>query len=73
MDRILLRLTDIFAKAPDYVLNFKKRALLGLTVIFLFILYGIFTLTSFDMFTDSLLQASKFTASINAVDESTLN
>ena len=55
MDRILLSLTDIFAKAPDYILNFKKRVLLGLTVIYLFMLYGIFTLTSFDMSTDSFL------------------
>ena len=55
MDRILLSLTDIFAKAPDYVLNFKKPVLLGLGVISSFFLVSIIFLTSFDLSTDSFL------------------
>ena len=56
MDRILLSLTDVFAKGPDYVLNFKKPVLLGLAVISSFFLFSIISLTSFDLSTDSYLE-----------------
>ena len=67
MDRILLSLTDVFAKGPDYVLNFKKPVLLGLAVISSFFLFSIISLTSFDLSTDSFLEEEN--PAIVALDE----
>jgi len=56
MEKALLKLTDLFAQTPDLILNYKKQVLAGLIGASLFLFYGIFSFTSFDMSTDSFLE-----------------
>ena len=56
MEKLLLTLTGFFAKVPNKILLYKKAVLAALTGISLFLFYGIFTLTTFDMSTDSFLE-----------------
>ncbi|MDA9367110.1 hypothetical protein N9R40_00475, partial [bacterium] len=56
MEKILLDLTKFFAKTPSLALKFKRYILLGLAVISVFLFYGIFTLTIFDVSSDSFLE-----------------
>ena len=56
MEKVLLKVTELFGKTPNLVLGYKKRVLAGLAIISAFLLYGIFNLTVFDMSTDSFLE-----------------
>ncbi len=56
MEKTLLRLTDLFGKTPNFNLHYKKQVLISLSALSLFLFYGIFTLTVFDMSTDSFLE-----------------
>ena len=56
MDKILLRLTELFGKIPSLILDYKKQVLSSLVIISAFLLYGVFNLTVFDMSTDSFLE-----------------
>ena len=56
MEKALLKLTELFAQTPNLILNYKKRVLAGLIGASLFLFYGIFSFTSFDMSTDSFLE-----------------
>ena len=56
MDRILLRLTELFGKAPNLILVYKKQVLSTLVIASAFLLYGVFNFTVFDMSTDSYLE-----------------
>jgi len=56
MEKALLKLTDLFAQTPNLILNYKKQVLAGLIGASLFLFYGIFSFTSFDMSTDSFLE-----------------
>ena len=56
MEKVLLDLTKFFAKSPSLALKFKKYILIGLVVISAFLFYGIFTLTIFDVSSDSFLE-----------------
>ena len=56
MEKILLTLTELFAKTPNVILNYKKQVLTSLALISAFLFYGIFNLTVFDMSSDSFLE-----------------
>ena len=56
MEKILLTLTELFAKTPNVILNYKKQVLTSLALISAFLFYGIFSLTVFDMSSDSFLE-----------------
>ena len=56
MEKILLTLTELFAKTPNVILNYKKQVLTSLALISSFLFYGIFSLTVFDMSSDSFLE-----------------
>jgi len=56
MEKILLRLTELFGKTPSLILNYKKQVLTSLVIISAFLLYGVFNHTVFDMSTDSYLE-----------------
>ena len=56
MEKLLLSLTDFFAEVPSKILQYKKMVLAAITGTSLFLFYGIFTLTIFDMSTDSFLE-----------------
>jgi predicted RND superfamily exporter protein len=56
LDRILLRLTELFGKAPNLILFYKKQVLSTLVIASAFLLYGVFNFTVFDMSTDSYLE-----------------
>ena len=56
MEKLLLALTGFFATVPNKILLYKKAVLAALTGTSLFLFYGIFTLTTFDMSTDSFLE-----------------
>ena len=56
MERILLALTKLFSKTPNFILHYKRQVLAVLLVISAFLFYGIFSLTVFDMSSDSFLE-----------------
>ena len=56
MEKVLLKLTELFGETPNVILNYKKQVLTGLVIISVFLFYGIFSLTVFDMSTDSFLE-----------------
>ena len=56
MEKILLTLTELFAKTPNVILNYQKQVLTSLALISAFLFYGIFSLTVFDMSSDSFLE-----------------
>ena len=56
MEKVLLKLTELFGETPNVILNYKKQVLAGLVIISVFLFYGIFSLTVFDMSTDSFLE-----------------
>ena len=56
MERILLALTELFSKTPNFILHYKRQVLAVLLVISAFLFYGIFSLTVFDMSSDSFLE-----------------
>lgn len=56
MERILLALTKLFSKTPNFILQYKIQVLAVLLVISAFLFYGIFSLTVFDMSSDSFLE-----------------
>ncbi len=67
MEKILLSVTQGFAKVPDKVLRFKRTVLLLLVLSTAFLTYGIFTRTSMDMSVDSFLDQRD--PAIAALDE----
>ncbi len=58
MEKILISLSDAYARVPNYVLRFKSFVLTGLVVFTAFMVFGIFTRTELDMTTDSFLDQS---------------
>ena len=56
MERILLALTKLFSKTPNFILHYKRQVLAVLLAISAFLFYGIFSLTVFDMSSDSFLE-----------------
>ena len=56
MERLLLALTKLFSKTPNFILHYKRQVLAVLLVISAFLFYGIFSLTVFDMSSDSFLE-----------------
>ena len=56
MERILLALTKLFSRTPNFILHYKRQVLAVLLVISAFLFYGIFSLTVFDMSSDSFLE-----------------
>ena len=56
MERILLALTKLFSRTPSFILHYKRQVLAVLVVISAFLFYGIFSLTVFDMSSDSFLE-----------------
>ena len=56
MERILLALTKLFSRTPNFILHYKRQVLGVLLVISAFLFYGIFSLTVFDMSSDSFLE-----------------
>ena len=56
MEKALLRLTDFFGETPNFILHYKKYVLAGLLATSAFLIYGIFSLTVFDMSSDSFLE-----------------
>ncbi|MEX2468990.1 MAG: MMPL family transporter [Pseudohongiellaceae bacterium] len=55
MERLLLRLSEAFARLPNRVLRYKRFVLTGLVVLTLLMVWGIFTRTQMDMTADSFL------------------
>lgn len=55
MEKILLRLSQAYARAPYRVLKYKVTVLTGLAVLTALMVWGIFTRTELDMTTDSFL------------------
>jgi len=55
MERLLLQLSEAFARVPNRVLRFKRFVLTGLVVLTLLMVWGIFTRTQMDMTADSFL------------------
>ena len=56
MEKILLALTKLFSRTPNFILHYKRQVLAVLLVISAFLFYGIFSLTVFDMSSDSFLE-----------------
>ena len=56
MEKILLTLTELFGKTPSFILNYKRQVLAGLVATSAFLFYGIYSLTVFDMSSDSFLE-----------------
>ena len=56
MERLLLALTKLFSKTPNFILHYKRQVLAVLLIISAFLFYGIFSLTVFDMSSDSFLE-----------------
>ena len=56
MEKVLLNLTEIFGKIPNHIIRLRKQVLSVLFLISVFLIYGVFSLTVFDMSTDSFLE-----------------
>ena len=55
MEKLLLQLSEAFARVPNRVLRCKRFVLTGLVVLTLLMVWGIFTRTQMDMTADSFL------------------
>jgi predicted RND superfamily exporter protein len=57
MSSSLLRVSALFAMAPDLVLKARRRLLAAITLLTAFLLYGLLTFGKFDVSYDSFLDA----------------